>query len=94
MQRVKDAIKEAMKAKDTLKTTVLRSILSEHQYSQKQKGNNPASKIAKLMTKAIARRKDAAKQFRAAKPPREDLADQEEKEAAVLETFLPPAASK
>lgn len=94
MQRVKSSIKDAMKAKDTLTTTVLRSILSDHQYSQKQKGNNPASKISKLMTKAISRRKDAAKQFRAAKPPREDLAEQEEKEAAVLEAFLPPADPK
>ncbi|PWY98740.1 hypothetical protein BCV70DRAFT_201530 [Testicularia cyperi] len=85
---VKAGIKEAMKAKDTLTSTVLRSIVSEHQYSGKQKGNQ-VSKVSKLITKAIARRKDTAKQFRAAKPPREDLAEQEEKEAAILEKFLP-----
>lgn len=77
-----------MKAKDSLTSTVLRSIVSEHQYSAKQKGNQ-VSKVSKLITKAIKRRQDTAKQFRDAKPPREDLAEQEEKEAAVLQTFLP-----
>ncbi|EST09006.1 hypothetical protein PSEUBRA_001335 [Kalmanozyma brasiliensis GHG001] len=90
LAKVKYGIKEAMKAKDSLTSTVLRSIVSEHQYSAKQKGNQ-VSKVSKLITKAIKRRQDTAKQFRAAKPPREDLAEQEEKEAAVLETFLPEA---
>lgn len=87
LAKVKSGIKEAMKAKDSLTSTVLRSIVSEHQYSSKQKGNQ-VSKVSKLITKAIKRRQDTAKQFRAAKPPREDLAEQEEKEAAVLEKFL------
>ena len=88
LAKVKSGIKEAMKAKDSLTSTVLRSIVSEHQYSSKQKGNQ-VSKVSKLITKAIKRRQETAKQFRAAKPPREDLAEQEEKEAAVLEKFLP-----
>ncbi|GAC99890.1 hypothetical protein PHSY_007493 [Pseudozyma hubeiensis SY62] len=88
LAKVKSGIKEAMKAKDSLTSTVLRSIVSEHQYSAKQKGNQ-VSKVSKLITKAIKRRQDTAKQFRDAKPPREDLAEQEEKEAAVLQTFLP-----
>ncbi len=90
LAKVKSGIKEAMKAKDSLTSTVLRSIVSEHQYSAKQKGNQ-VSKVSKLITKAIKRRQETAKQFRAAKPPREDLAEQEEKEAAVLEKFLPQA---
>ncbi|SAM83996.1 uncharacterized protein UBRO_06327 [Ustilago bromivora] len=88
LAKVKSGIKEAMKAKDSLTSTVLRSIVSEHQYSAKQKGNQ-VSKVSKLITKAIKRRQETAKQFRAAKPPREDLAEQEEKEASVLEKLLP-----
>ncbi|SPO27899.1 uncharacterized protein UTRI_05042 [Ustilago trichophora] len=88
LAKVKSGIKEAMKAKDSLTSTVLRSIVSELQYSSKQKGNQ-VSKVSKLITKAIKRRQETAKQFRAAKPPREDLAEQEEKEAAILERFLP-----
>ncbi|KIS67717.1 uncharacterized protein UMAG_04217 [Mycosarcoma maydis] len=90
LAKVKSGIKEAMKAKDSLTSTVLRSIVSELQYSSKQKGNQ-VSKVSKLITKAIKRRHETAKQFRAAKPPREDLAQQEEMEAAVLEKFLPEA---
>ncbi|SJX64461.1 uncharacterized protein SRS1_15102 [Sporisorium reilianum f. sp. reilianum] len=90
LAKVKCGIKEAMKAKDSLTSTVLRSIVSEHQYSSKQKGNQ-VSKVSKLIAKAIKRRHETAKQFRAAKPPREDLVEQEEKEAAVLEKFLPEA---
>ena len=90
LAKVKSGIKEAMKAKDSLTSTLLRSIVSEHQYSSKQKGNQ-VSKVSKLITKAIKRRQDTAKQFRAAKPPREDLAEQEEKEAEVREKLLSEA---
>lgn len=42
----------------------------------------------------MARRKEAAAQFRAAKPPREDLASKEDREGEVITRFLPERISE
>lgn len=45
------------------------------------------------MQRAVARRQESARQFRAASPPREELAEKEDREASFIQTFLPEQIS-
>ncbi|KAI0323745.1 GatB/YqeY domain-containing protein [Cubamyces sp. BRFM 1775] len=83
-------LKAAMKIKDTVKSTVIRSILSEVYAADKTPSGTPASSatITNILRRAVARRTDAATQFETAARP--DLAQKEREEAALLESFLPP----
>ncbi|KAN0061729.1 hypothetical protein ACQY0O_005721 [Thecaphora frezii] len=85
---IKTGLKNAMRSKDTNTSTVLRSLLSDHQYSSLSSSPQPLSSV---LQKAIARRLEAAQQFRSAS--RTDLAENEEAEAAVLQNFLPAQLS-
>ncbi|CAO1623825.1 unnamed protein product [Jaminaea pallidilutea] len=84
LQKIKDELKAAMKAKQADVTTTLRSILSEHQYSLK---SGSATTLVSLLNKAISRRQESASQYTDAN--RRDLADKEHSEADTLRKFLP-----
>ncbi|KAK0560689.1 hypothetical protein OC861_006176 [Tilletia horrida] len=89
LDKIKTQLKDAMRAKDSSTSTVLRSLLSEYQYAQKQPNNANVS-LSSVLQKAVAKRVEAAAQFRAATPaPRTDLADKEDTEAKLIQTFLP-----
>lgn len=45
------------------------------------------------MQRAISKRQDSARQFRAAVPPREDLAEKEDQEVDIIKAFLPEQIS-
>lgn len=64
----------------------VQSLLSDHQYATKA-GGSSGSSLTSILQKAIARRKDSAEQYIAAK--RQDLADKEHSEASLIERFLP-----
>ncbi|KAE8227661.1 hypothetical protein CF326_g7436 [Tilletia indica] len=93
LDSIKSKLKDSMRAKDSTSSTVLRSLLSEYQYAQKQPNATSGSSTASLSTvlqKALAKRTEAAAQFRAATPsPREDLAEKEDAEAKIIKAFLP-----
>ncbi|PWN31205.1 GatB/YqeY domain-containing protein [Meira miltonrushii] len=97
MKRIKDDLKNAMRSKDSFASTVFRSLLSEQQYAQKSQqtnGGKIASSMISIIQKALAKRQESAKQFRAANPSREDLAEKEDKEADLIRKFLPEQISK
>ncbi|KAI0351004.1 GatB/YqeY domain-containing protein [Trametes cingulata] len=82
-------LKEAMKSKDTLKSTTIRSVLSEVYAADKAaSGAAPPSAVVGILRKAATRRVDAAAEFN--KAARQDLAEKEQQEAAILQSFLPP----
>ncbi|KAI0373566.1 GatB/YqeY domain-containing protein [Pilatotrama ljubarskyi] len=82
-------LKQAMKSKDTLKSTTIRSVLSEVYAADKAaSGTAPPSIVAGILRKAAQRRVDAAAEFH--KAARQDLAEKEQQEAAILQSFLPP----
>ncbi|KAF7428416.1 hypothetical protein PC9H_007640 [Pleurotus ostreatus] len=93
-QRLLDQVKHAMKAKDTLTSTTLRSVLSEVYAADKTTGGSkiPSSTIISILRKAHHRRTESAAQF--IKASREDLAAKENQEAEVLNAFLPPLLSE
>ncbi|CDO76689.1 hypothetical protein BN946_scf184677.g9 [Trametes cinnabarina] len=82
-------LKGAMKSRDLLKSTAIRSVLSEVYAADKAaSGAAPPSAVVGILRKAAARRTDAAAEFR--KASREELAAKELQEAAILQSFLPP----
>ncbi|KAI0768645.1 Yqey-like protein-domain-containing protein [Trametes elegans] len=88
--RLMQELKQAMKTRDTVKSTTIRSVLSEVYAADKavRSGTATPSAVASIIRKAAARRSDAAAEFH--KAARADLASKEEQEAALLQSFLPP----
>ncbi|KAK4054524.1 hypothetical protein OIV83_001018 [Microbotryomycetes sp. JL201] len=86
-QALRDALKVNMRARNTFAVQTIKSVLSDLQNQLKLP--NPPSEL-KVLTRSITQRKDAAKVFMTASPPRQDLAEQNDKEAQFLEGFVPP----
>ncbi|MBR5955209.1 MAG: GatB/YqeY domain-containing protein [Bacteroidales bacterium] len=93
-QQIQDAIKEAMKAKDTVAMNATRAIKSEILLFKTAEGGSKEvsdGDILKMIQKLVKQRKEAAEQYVAAG--RKDLADNEIAEAAVMEKYLPAQLS-
>ena len=90
-QQLKEALKQAMLAKDTSKTSALRMVLSALGYFEIQKGGAgyEASEedVQAVLQKEVKQRKDSVEQFKNAG--RQELVDKENKELAMLEAYLP-----
>lgn len=86
----------AMRAKNSARAGVVRSLLSDYQYAQKNAqiaGKDPESvDLLSVVQKALVRRQEASAQFRAGD--RGDLAEREESEAKVIQEFLPEPLSE
>ena len=86
--RLTQDMKDAMKARDTLRLSVLRMTLSEIKNARIEKGDDLTDEeIARVIKTALKRRKEAAEQF--AKGDREDRAKQETQEGEILQAYLP-----
>jgi len=80
----------AMKARDELKLSVLRMLKAEFQKAQADKGKAlelTEEEAMALVRRLVKQRREAAEQYRAAGVP--ERADEELKEASVLEGYLP-----
>lgn len=91
-QQIKNQIKEAMMAKDTVRLTVLRGLSSAITNDLVDKGRTPQGELTDeevltVIRKQVKQRKDAIEQFTAGG--REDLADNEKAELVILEVYLP-----
>lgn len=77
------------KERDKLKTLVLSTVLSELKNKEIEEGG-PLSDdgVRQVVSRAIKQRNDAASQMR--EGGREELAQKEESEAAILQEYLPP----
>ncbi|NKC19882.1 GatB/YqeY domain-containing protein [Pseudoalteromonas sp. S4498] len=90
---LKDAQKEAMKAKDKLRLGAIRAVLAE--IKQREIDNQTTlddAGITAVLVKLVKQRRDSYTQYKDAG--REDLADIEANEISVLETFLPKPLSE
>ena len=93
-QQIQEAIKEAMKAKDTVALSANRAIKGEILLFKTSEGGSREvtdGDILKMVQKLIKQRKEAAEQFSAAG--RQELADNELAEAAAMEKYLPKQLS-
>ncbi len=95
-QQIKDQIKEAMLAKDSVRLTVLRglsSAMTNELVATKRKPDELLTdeEAISVIRRQVKQRKDSIEQFR--KGGREDLAAAEEAELKILEVYLPQLMS-
>jgi hypothetical protein len=91
-QQIKDDMKEAMRAKDAVRLTTLRSLLTAFTNELVAKKQKPDDKVTdemalSVLARAAKQRKDSIEQFE--KGGRNDLAENEKKELATIESYLP-----
>ena len=94
-QQIQEDIKIAMKAKDPVAIAATRAIKGEILLFKTSEGGSKEvtdGDILKMIQKLIKQRKEAAEQFVAAG--RQELADNELAEAAVMEKYLPKQLSE
>lgn len=96
-QSIKDQIKTAMLAKDTIKLEVLRGMASAFTNELVAKGRKPQEELSDdeviaVITRMAKQRKDSIEQFTAGG--RTDLVAEEQAQLAIVETFLPTLMSR
>lgn len=86
--------KEAMKNKDSLRSSTLSFLRSQFNYVaiEKRKKNLDDSEVIAVIKKQVKQRLDSIEQFKAGG--RFDLADKEQKELEILKSYLPKELSK
>jgi hypothetical protein len=91
--RLSDDLKLAMKARDQLRMDAIRMVKAalENKEIELKKPLDEAEGSRVLLT-LLKQRKEAAEQYQKGK--REDLADKELKEVAIIEAYLPKALSQ
>lgn len=95
--KIKGQIKEAMMAKDTVKLTVMRGLVSAFTNELVTKGRMPQDELTDeetlaVIKRAVKQRRDSIDQFIAGGRP--ELAADEEAEVAYLEVYLPALMSE
>ncbi|MBR3441478.1 MAG: GatB/YqeY domain-containing protein [Bacteroidales bacterium] len=94
-QQIQEDIKAAMKAHDAVATAATRAIKGEILLFKTSEGGSKEvsdGDILKMIQKLIKQRKESAEQFIAAG--RQELADNELAEAAIMEKYLPKQLSE
>ncbi|OGH15828.1 MAG: hypothetical protein A3C22_01970 [Candidatus Levybacteria bacterium RIFCSPHIGHO2_02_FULL_37_10] len=90
-QKIQGELKESMLARNVLKTSVLRMLLSALNYCEIDKGGAgyeaSDEDVLTVIQKEAKQRKDSIEEFTNAK--RQDLADKETKELEILQVYLP-----
>jgi uncharacterized protein YqeY len=91
-QQIRDQIKEAMKAQDVIRLSVIRGLVTQFTNDLIILKRKPTDELSdeetlNVIRRAVKQRKDSIEQFR--KGGREDLAHDEEVELKILETYLP-----
>ena len=90
-QKLQEELRQSMLAKDELKTSVLRMLLSAINYYEIQKGGAgyvaSDEDVLSVVQKEAKQHKDSIEQFQ--KAGRQDLVDKETKELELLQKYLP-----
>ncbi len=91
-QDIREELKEAMKAKDTVKLSVIRGLLSAFTNEAVAKGKKPDEELSDddvltVIRRQTKQRKDSIEQFE--KGGRPELSEDEKAELAILESYLP-----
>lgn len=96
-QKIKDDMREAMKAKDDLRVQTLRGAMAAFTNELVAKNLKPADEVTDAMAQAVLKRlgkqrKDSAEQFE--KGGRAEMAAKELAELKIIESYLPQQASR
>src|SRR5213594_1193140 len=94
-QRIDSDLKEAMRARDTTRLSVLRMLKSALKYSAIAKSGAEAelsdAEAAQVIRKQVKQRQDSIESFE--KGGRTELAEKEREELSILNAYLPQAMS-
>jgi uncharacterized protein YqeY len=91
-EKIGGEITAAMKAKDALRLSALRMLKAAVMNKGVEKGRDlDDAEVLQVVASLVKQRRDSIEQF--SKAGRTDLVEKETGEIAVLETYLPPAAS-
>ena len=83
----------AMKAKDAARTSTLRMVKAAIMHREKEGGDALTDEdVTKLLRSQMKQRRDSVEQYQ--KAGRQDLVDKEQAELAIIEAYLPQAASQ
>ena len=87
-ERVDADLKDAMRSKNELTTSVLRMLKSAIKYKEVEPGGKPLDDkgVLLVISTLIKQRRDSVEQFRAGGRP--ELADKEEREIVLLQAYL------
>ncbi|MEL0162733.1 MAG: GatB/YqeY domain-containing protein [Halieaceae bacterium] len=92
VEQVKAAMKAAMKAREKQTLATIRLIQAEFKRVEvDERIEIDDDRALSIMDKMVKQRRDSAKQYRDAERP--ELADQEDAEIAIIQTFLPAQLS-
>ena len=92
-QRISDAMKDAMRAKDKVRLQAIRLIMAEFKRIEvDERIELDDSRVIVVLDKMLKQRRDSIQQFTQAN--RQDLVDQEAAEIAVIQEFMPAALSE
>lgn len=94
---LKEMMKDAMRAKDSVKLSVIRGLMSAMTNEAVAKGKGPEGvlsdeEIIAVLSRAAKQRKDSIEQFE--KGGRPELAETEKAELAIIQTMLPAQMSR
>lgn len=97
VQKIRDDMKAAMRAKDDLRVQTLRGALASFTNELVAKGKKPTDEVTDDIALAVLKRlgkqrKDSIEQF--TKGGRAELAEKEAQELKIIETYLPQTASR
>ncbi|MCE7908017.1 MAG: GatB/YqeY domain-containing protein, partial [Candidatus Omnitrophica bacterium COP1] len=91
-EKISEAIKEAMKAKDEVRLRTVRGIRAEILKKEKEgKGSPSDEQVIQLITRLVNQHRESISMFTQAG--RKDLVESESAELAILQEFLPPSLS-
>ena len=95
-QKLQEELKQSMLAKDSLRTSVLRMLLSAINYYEIQKGGAgyeaTDEDVLSVIQKEAKQRRDSIEEFKKANRP--ELVEKEEKELEMLQVYLPQQMSE
>lgn len=93
LERIDADLKKAIKSGDTVRAGTLKMLKSDISYEKGKTGKDLGEEqIIELLSRAAKRRKESIKEFQ--KGNREDLAENEAAELAVVEEYLPKQLSR
>lgn len=91
-ERLTQDLKEAMKSRDEVRRNAIRNLRSAIRYAEIDIGHELSDEEAiEVVAKQVKQRRDSIEQFQQGNRP--DLVEQEERDLAIIETYLPPQLS-
>jgi len=91
-ERIEIEVRQALKARDKERLSTLRMLLNSIKNERIRTGQEvEEAAFLKLVRKGVKQRQESSQLYR--QGGREELADQEEREAEILAVYLPPAVS-